>query len=60
MEKIQSLLNIPQNFDATGGIGKPFYIYDRVYLDDYYGVDSKPSDGGYYGGYLMPVIKKAE
>lgn len=60
MEKIQSLLNIPQNFDATGGIGKPFYIYDRVYLDDYYGVDSKPSDGSYYGGYLMPVIKKAE
>lgn len=53
--KVSKLANIPQNFDASGGIGKPFYIYDRVYLDDYYGASSKPEEGTYYGGWLPEV-----
>ena len=27
-----------QNGDSTLGIGKPFNVYDRIYLDDYYEV----------------------
>ena len=46
--------------DMTGGLGKPFSIYDRVYLDDYYGVDSKPDSGSYYGGYLLPAYVSSE
>lgn len=43
--------------DQSLGIGKPIEIYDRIYLDDYYGVNSKniPSDS-YYGGYLQPSV----
>lgn len=41
--------------DIIGPIigGKPFEIYDKIYLDDYYGVSSytNPKDG-YYGGWL--------
>lgn len=44
--------------DQSGGIGKPVNIYDRIYLDDYYGVDSSASPGTYYGGYLPEVIVK--
>lgn len=37
--------------------GKPFDIYDRIYLDDYYGVNSSSDrKDTYYGGYL-PEIK---
>lgn len=40
--------------------GKPFDIYDRYYLDDYYGVDSRPwkteNEPGYYGGYLPEIV----
>lgn len=36
--------------------GEPFDIYDRYYLDDYYGINSKPQDNGYYGGYLPEMI----
>lgn len=35
---------------------QPFGIYDRMYLDDYYGVDSSADPGDYYGGYLPEVI----
>lgn len=38
--------------DQSLGIGKPINIYDRIYLDDYYGVDSTPEKGNYYGGYI--------
>ena len=31
--------------DATFGIGKPVHLYDRLYLDDYYGV---PHTGSFY------------
>lgn len=35
--------------------GKPFDIYDRVYLDDYYGVNSAGDANTYTGGYLPEV-----
>lgn len=38
--------------DQTQGIGKPVPFYDRIYLDDYYDVNSAPNKGDYYGGYL--------
>lgn len=38
--------------------GQPFSIYDRIYLDDYYGVDSSVQPGDYYGGYLPEVTVK--
>lgn len=38
--------------------GKPFDIYDRIYLDDYYGINTKQELGDYYGGYLPEVIVK--
>lgn len=44
--------------DNMGNIGKPVNIYGRVYLDDYYRVNSKPNKGEYYGGYLPEVIVK--
>ena len=36
--------------------GEPFDIYDRYYLDDYYGINSKPRGNGYYGGYLPELL----
>lgn len=41
--------------DLSFGLGKPLPFYDRVYLDDYYGVDSSAKPGTYYGGYLPEV-----
>lgn len=41
--------------DQTQGIGNPINFYDRIYLDDYFGVDSRPGAGEYYGGYLQPA-----
>lgn len=35
---------------------RPFEIYDRIYLDDYYKVNSKPRKGVYYGGYIPEVV----
>ena len=35
--------------------GTPFELYDRIYLDDYYGVNSQPNKGDYYAGYLPEV-----
>lgn len=41
--------------DTSGGLGHPYSIYDRVYLDDYYGVDSRPKNPDeLYGGYITP------
>lgn len=48
------------NEDASLGIGKPIEFYDRVYLNDYYGVDSKPDKGQYYGGYIPEVEIRPE
>lgn len=37
--------------DESMGIGKPINIYDRVYLDDFYGVPNE-----YKGGYYIPEV----
>lgn len=42
--------------DMSLGLGKPLYFYDRVHLDDYYGVDSSARPGTYYGGYLPEIF----
>ena len=39
------------NKDQSFGIGKPFEVYDRIYLDDFYGVPDK-----YKGGNYIPEI----
>ena len=44
--------------DESNGVGKPVKFYDRLYLDDFYGVSSKPKDEDYYGGYLPEVEVK--
>lgn len=44
--------------DNMGNIGKPVNIYGRVYLDNYYGINSRPNKDEYYGGYLPEVIVK--
>lgn len=45
--------------DQSYGIGTPIHFYDRIYLDDYYGIPKdkrKPNkEDGYYGGYLPEV-----
>ena len=46
-------------YDQSFGIGKPIELYDRMYLDDYYGVKQSSKDyknkGDFYGGYLPPI-----
>lgn len=45
--------------DESEGLGKPIHFYDRVYLNDYYGVPTEktlPKYGDYYGGYIPEVI----
>lgn len=46
------------NEDQFTKLGTPVNIYDRIYLDDYYGVDSSARPGTYYGGYLPEVTIK--
>ena len=46
--------------DESNGIGNPVKFYDRLYLDDFYDVSSKPKDGDYYGGYLPEVEVKSK
>ena len=36
--------------------GKPFDIYDRIYLNDYYGVNPTKNDKGIYEGGYLPEI----
>lgn len=40
--------------------GKPFEIYDRIYLDDLYNVQSTPNKGDFYGGYLPEIVVTPE
>lgn len=42
--------------DLSLGLGRPIDFYDRIYLDDYYGVDSSARSGTYYGGYLPEIF----
>lgn len=37
--------------DFSFGLGKPFTFYDRIYLDDYYGVPDQ-----YKGGFYLPEL----
>ena len=41
--------------DATMGIGKPIHFYDRIYLNDYFGVQPVLNPDEYYGGYIRPA-----
>lgn len=41
--------------DIFRGITNPIPFYDRIYLDDYYNVNSAPPKGDYYGGYLPEI-----
>lgn len=43
--------------DQSLGIGKPFEVYDRVYLDDYYKV---PASGAYYLPEVTVTYKEDE
>ena len=43
--------------DQSHGIGTPLHFYDRFYLDDYFGVDSRPKNPDeFYGGYITPTV----
>lgn len=48
-------LSNKQKGDSTLGIGKPFNVYDRIYLDDYFGINSGADKGDFYGGYLPEI-----
>lgn len=41
--------------DAFRGFTTPVSFYDRIYLDDYYGIKSSLGSDEYYGGYLPEV-----
>lgn len=45
--------------DQTQGLGKPMEFYDRIYLDDYFGVNTNVPQDSYYGGYIAPAFKNA-
>lgn len=42
--------------DVFEGITNPISFYDRIYLDDYYGVKSSVKPGDYFGGWLPEVV----
>ena len=44
--------------DATFGIGKPFNVYDRIYLDDYFGVPTEHKGGIYLPEVLVTGTRK--
>ena len=44
--------------DATFGIGKPFNVYDRIYLDDYFGVPNEHKGGIYLPEVLVTGTRK--
>ena len=46
--------------DFTGGFGNPFSVYDRIYLNNYYGVSPKLEKDSYYGGWLVPATVTAK
>ena len=49
--------------DQSMGIGKPIPFYDRVYLNDYYGISPEsaaPDEGDYYGGWLQDITVMPE
>lgn len=44
--------------DATFGIGRPFNVYDRIYLDDYFGVPNEHKGGIYLPEVLVTGTRK--
>ena len=68
LNPVSGVLNLPRALtkrfenlgDASGGFGNPISFYDRVYLDDYYGVNSRPEPDSYYGGYIIPSYVQAD
>jgi hypothetical protein len=41
--------------DVSLGLGKPLKFYDRIYLNDYFGVTPEIEKDHYYGGYIRPA-----
>jgi hypothetical protein len=46
------------NSDLSMGIGKPFEIYDRIYLDDYYDVPEEAKGGNFLPEVIVTGKKK--
>ena len=46
--------------DESRGIGTPIEFYDRLYLNDYFGVEPKIPKDSYYEGYLTPSLISEE
>lgn len=51
-------LNKANSGDMSFGLGSPLYFYDRIHLDDWFGIDSSARPGTYYGGYLPEIVIK--
>lgn len=49
--KITKFLGLDKAGDLSFGIGKPIEIYDRIYLDDYYGIPKE-----YRGSSFLPEV----
>jgi hypothetical protein len=47
IDKWLQTTTILSNIDLSMGIGKPFELYDRIYLDDYYGVPKEARGGNF-------------
>lgn len=58
-EFLKSLQKILGAKDMSFGIGKPVEFYDRIYLNDYYGVTPQIDEGVTEGGYLQPAYIEA-
>ena len=49
--KITKFIGLDKAGDLSFGMGKPIEIYDRIYLDDYYGIPKE-----YRGGSFLPEV----
>jgi hypothetical protein len=58
IDKWLQTTTILPNIDLSMGIGKPFEIYDRIYLDDYYGVPEEAKGGNFLPEVIVTGKKK--
>lgn len=58
-EFLKSLQKILGAKDMSLGVGEPVEFYDRIYLNDYYGVTPQIDEGVTEGGYLQPAYIEA-
>lgn len=58
-EFLKSLQELLGAKDMSLGIGEPVEFYDRIYLNDYYGVTPKIDEGVIEGGYIQPAYIEA-